>query len=192
MESKKHVFIDNDEARKDLIIGVLDKYCVPRKIITETESDMFGNHTNWYDIEINVNDKAWELINGKVKEVLALEDSFDLRCKPGIGESKKEIEEPSKPERKSKNTSLGGLVSSLFNSLASGFIDTPEDIDKILERQGESPIAGETYVKYEDLPEGVQNDLKMRMPEEMLKSPNCRIKLHSNEHGYGISVYYVN
>ena len=185
MESKKHVFIDNDEARKDLIIGVLDKYCVPRTVIPDRESDMFGNSTTWYDIEINVNDKAWEFINGKVKEVLALEDSFDLRCKPGIGEGKKETKEPSKPERKSKNTSLGGLVSSLFNSLASGLVDTPEDIDSILS-EGTSSV-----VKYEELPEGIQEELKQRMPESMLKSPNCKIVITSNEHGYGISISYL-
>ena len=71
LESKKHVFIDNDEARKELILGVLDKYCVPRKVIPDRQEDMFGNSMTWYDIEINVNDKAWEFINGKVKEVLS-------------------------------------------------------------------------------------------------------------------------
>jgi len=194
MESKKHVFIDNDEARKDLIIGVLDKYCVPRKIITETESDMFGNHTNWYDIEINVNDKAWELINSKVKEVLTLENSFDLRCKPGVGEIKKNSTE-SKQEKNKKPT-LGGLLSGLFSGLGTGLISTPEDIDAFLynpdkEETTEPKEKINGIFDYKELPEYIQNQLIDHVPEAVLTSPNCKIQVTMTDTSTRIAVLYM-
>ena len=190
LESKKHVFIDNDEERKELILGVLDKYCVPRTVIPDRQEDMFGNSYTWYDIEINVNDKAWEFINGKVKEVLALEDSYDMRCQPGTGRGKKEIEKTEHREprrRQPQQIGLGGLLGALFTGLGTGMIASPEDVEAFLA----SPNV-KTYTKFDELPQEIKEDLLEQYPEEILKSPNCNLRVTQDDNGNtSISIKYV-
>lgn len=199
LESKKHVFIDNDEARKELILGVLDKYCVPRKVIPDRQEDMFGNSMTWYDIEINVNDKAWEFINAKVKEVLSLENSYDMRCKPGIGAKRDVEKEPTKTDKK-KALSFSNLINGLFSGLSTGLLASSEDIEAFFANPNKE-ITGYSKQKlpkmsgvfsYEELPESIQQVLVSKIPEQVLKSPLCKIKLNITDTTTNISIYYIN
>ena len=74
----KYVFYEQDDVERDLIVNVLEKYCVPYKINTNRHSHMFGDDFD-YDIIVDLDPDKIEWVKEKVQERINLENCFDMR-----------------------------------------------------------------------------------------------------------------
>ena len=83
-------FYDLDSEDRDIIINVLEEYCVPYKVITVQRPGMFYEGT--YEIRLDLDQKPWEFIRDKVNNTLEfydhLESNYDL---PSYEKDKKEL-----------------------------------------------------------------------------------------------------
>lgn len=107
MKLQTYVWYDKDETEKDLIINVLNQWCVPYKTKTNRVDSLFG-YSESYDImvELDTTHKGrkkspYDFIISKVKERLALEQCYEGR------DAKRP---PLKEETKCDNGSDGDLV----------------------------------------------------------------------------------
>lgn len=73
----RYVFYDLDEQERDLVINVLDHWCVPFKPVTHSRDGLFGT-SHSYDIIIDLEPDKIEWVKDKVQERFNLENSFDM------------------------------------------------------------------------------------------------------------------
>ena len=99
----KYVFYDLDEVERDLVVNVLDHWCVSFKPVSHSRSGLFGtSHT--YDIVIDLDPDRIEWVKDKVQERFNLENSWDLRP----------IEHPQKKQEIQPETTETSLFEDLF------------------------------------------------------------------------------
>lgn len=73
----KRIFEDKSDKETEVIISVLEKYCVPYKVEDKEQFVIFAK-IKTHDIIIDVNDEPWEYIKAKVNAALKLEE--DRMC----------------------------------------------------------------------------------------------------------------
>lgn len=158
-------FYDLDAEDRDIIINVLEEYCVPYKVITVQRPGMF--YEGIYEIRLDLEQKPWEFIRDKVNNTLEfyanLESNYEL---PAYEKDKKEpethdvFEELFNPiniqnhthanteetkeitkklfnddERSNKTQSIGEILDDLMNKVPKGKV-TKEDVKEFMQNSG--------------------------------------------------------
>lgn len=79
----KYFYKNLNESQKDIIVCVLDKYCVPREIKINYIADplnilcFYNRELILYDIQLDLKPDALEFVKNKIEETLKLENCFN-------------------------------------------------------------------------------------------------------------------
>ena len=184
MNLRKKVFIDLNGKQKDLIISVLDKYCVPYDLKTNEISCIFG-YIETYDISVNlsIDEKdgisPYNFIIEKVNERLQLEESFNSPCiEPECAELTETQIRDYLPDFLSdilEGDSQDKVISPKQTDNKNIFTSLLKELNKMFKFKKDIKVPKDNVVNYEDLPIEIKSALKEKIPEEILKN-KCIIK----------------
>ena len=190
------VYEDLNEKTKDIIVDVLEKYCVPKRIETARTETFFGDFKT-YNIHLDLKDEPLKFVKQKVEERLKLEKSFNLKpVEPNIQPKENQKATLVKEIEESKQNKLSNFWNKTLNKIFNNespkeeaksledFVNDKERIVKDLSHLSDTPLLDLLLaplemdgkeVKFDDLDDMEKQELLKRVPVEDLRSKNCKI-----------------
>ena len=190
------VYEDLNEKTKDIIVDVLEKYCVPKRIETARTETFFGDFKT-YNIHLDLKDEPLKFVKQKVEERLKLEKSFNLKpVEPYIQPKENQKATLVKEIEESKQNKLSNFWNKTLNKIFNNespkeeaksledFVNDKERIVKDLSHLSDTPLLDLLLaplemdgkeVKFDDLDDMEKQELLKRVPVEDLRSKNCKI-----------------
>ena len=190
------VYEDLNEKTKDIIVDVLEKYCVPKRIETARTETFFGDFKT-YNIHLDLKDEPLKFVKQKVEERLKLEKSFNLKpVEPNIQPKENQKATLVKEIEESKQNKLSNFWNKTLNKIFNNespkeeaksledFVNHKERIVKDLSHLSDTPLLDLLLaplemdgkeVKFDDLDDMEKQELLKRVPVEDLRSKNCKI-----------------
>ena len=190
------VYEDLNEKTKDIIVDVLEKYCVPKRIETARTETFFGDFKT-YNIHLDLKDEPLKFVKQKVEERLKLEKSFNLKpVEPNIQPKENQKATLVKEIEESKQNKLSNFWNKTVNKISNNespkeaansledFVNDKERIVKDLSHLSDTPLLDLLLaplemdgkeVKFDDLDDMEKQELLKRVPVEDLRSKNCKI-----------------
>lgn len=185
-----------NEKTKDIIVDVLEKYCVPKRIETMRTETFFGDFKT-YNIHLDLKDEPLKFVKQKVEERLKLEKSFNLKpVEPNIQPKENQKSALVKEIEESKENKLSNFWNKILNKIFNNespkeevksledFVNDKEMIVKDLSHLSGTPLLDLLLaplemdgkeVKFDDLDDMEKQELLKRVPLEDLRSKNCKI-----------------
>lgn len=158
-----------NEKTKDIVIDVLEKYCVPKRVEVIRKETFFGDKKT-YNIHLDLEEKPLKFVKEKIEQRINLEKSFNLK----IVDPHKNI--PQNYTKSKKGLKTEEILEEDNNEqmipLYTG--ETTEAFDSLFSLLTH-PFKNGEEVKFEDLEEDEKEILLEKAPLEELISENCKI-----------------
>lgn len=199
METKEYRFYQQSEVDKDIICDILDKWCVPHKVVRRRiDCFPYPPQEEW-DVVVNLTDEKWlwirDIVWKRIEDMNNLEECFDLE--PVEHPDKNQDAEPSKGKMGLKDLfkqeinhvfdtkDMGGVATIEIgsipnpNNMLDGIIDKIKDIARGTESLGKE-------VQYMDIPKEVRKDILKNVP--IIDVITGRAKIYQTKTGYIVKV----
>jgi hypothetical protein len=182
-----------NEKTKDIIVDVLEKYCVPKRVEIIKKETFFGDYKT-YNIHLDLKEEPLKFIKEKIQERLNLEKSFNLKAVNP--DTLKDIPQNYTESKIVEEEGESIIKKGFFEKVLDKIFNNEDPIDEIKQEVENHKVdsllgallmplmdSGEE-IKFEDLEEEEKEILLKRCSLKDLKSKNCRIIKTK----YGLSV----
>jgi len=201
METREYKFYQHTDVDRDIICDVLDKWCVPYKVVRRKIDCFPYPPQEEFDIVVNLTDEKWcwirQLVWDRLEHMNNLEECYDMET----------VEHPDKDQDAEPFKGKLGLRD-LFNRMEKiaptmdtkdmggiatieiGHIPNPNNmLDSIMDKirniaKGNEPLGKE--VQYTDIPKDIRKDILKNVP--IIDVITGRAKIYQTKTGYIVKV----